>query len=316
MLLSIIMSVYNEKISEFLEALNSIQNQTYKNIEIIVIIDNPARKDIECELKKIDDSRIIYKVNKKNIGLADSMNLAANMAKGEYLVRMDADDISYPDRLQKELEQLKKTNADYVCSWFDYIDEDGKKIDKKVKFYKNEIINEMLPYNNCIHHPTVIIKKDAFFQVGGYRNFPCAQDYDLWLRLFDMGYRVTIVENVLLSYRIRESSTTSQKRVQQHYTVEYARRLLRERHKYGKDSYSTENYQMFLEKKGTLDPKKTAQWKKGMEKKQQLGRWYYFVLAVFSDFFRGIVVDAIRCRWMEIYLSRLKSLFTKRKDCS
>ncbi len=305
-LISVIMSVYNEKIEEFTQALKSIQQQSHKEIEIWVIIDNPERNDIVSVLSQLDDTRVRYIINKQNIGLALSMNLAAQKAQGKYLARMDADDISNSDRLEKELKLIKERNVDYVCSWYDVIDEEGNKKNIKTKMFRNKILNEMLPYCDTICHPTVLIKKEIFDAVGGYRNFPCAQDYDLWLRLYDSGYRAAVVEEMLLLYRVRSNSISSKKGLQQFYTAEYIKKLSMERRRKGFDSYSGENYQSFLNRKRVFDDDRISEFQQGKKDRNEKGWMAYLKLALKSNTFRKIIWNTIQCRFMKQWLNFFK----------
>ena len=108
---------------------------------------------------------------------------------------------------------------------------------KKIRFFKeytkyssNEII-KLLPYQNTIHHPTVMIKKNIIESVKGYRNFPCAQDYDLWLRLFEKNISMGILNKLLIKYRIRKNSISQSKKLKQINTVWYIRKCFWEQKK-------------------------------------------------------------------------------------
>ncbi len=102
------MSTYNETVEELKKAIDSILTQTFKNFEFIIILDNPQnyehKKVINEYLSK--DKRIIFLINESNIGLAASLNEGIENAKGDYIARMDADDISMPNRLEKEYNYL------------------------------------------------------------------------------------------------------------------------------------------------------------------------------------------------------------------
>lgn len=292
------MSVYNEKMDQFERALSSIINQNYKNIEIILVVDNPERNDVIEKILEINDSRIRCIVNKKNIGLARSMNLAAQIANGEYLARMDADDISLPERLEKEMYVIESMGADYVCAWCEHVDEQGIKKKEQSTLLMNPYVNNLLPYTNTIYHPTVMIPKHIFNSIGGYRDYPCNQDYDLWLRLYDAGYSVTVVEEILLYFCIRENSISDKKGLEQFYTAKYIQFLSKERKKKGYDSFSIENYNEFMRKKGGFNPKKIKQWKKSREVRIKNGKWSYLILiligSIYSSLYREFLLNHIR----------------------
>lgn len=249
-MLSVIMSIYNETMIEISKSVASILNQRYRNFEVIIVIDNPERHDAENFLSEIEksDSRVRHFVNNANIGLAMSMNKAASEASGNYLVRMDADDICELRRFEVQLRSIEETGADVICSDYCFIDENDKVLQISHFVPSDEDIVKNLPYNNAIHHPTVMMRKELFDVVGGYRDFPCAQDYDLWLRLLENGAKFHIVPEKLLRYRVRTNSISQSIRVKQYETLLYIRKLYNERQRKGTDSFSKENYECYLRK--------------------------------------------------------------------
>lgn len=254
---SILMSVYNETEKELAEAIESMLNQTYEFFEFIIINDNPARKDLKIILEKYGkrDNRIKIINNKQNIGLAMSLNKAAKIAHGEILVRMDADDISLPNRVEKQLYEINN-GYDLVFTPYIYIDEFSEPINSNndnMSYFSPYDIHRILPIKNIIHHPTVMMTKEIFNEAGGYRDFPCAQDYDLWLRIYDVGGKFKMINEVLLKYRIREVSISKKKKYQQKITLDYTRKLFVERVITGKDSYTKDSYNKYLIKHGVFN---------------------------------------------------------------
>ena len=123
--ISVIMSVYNG-MPYLQEAVKSILNQTYKDFEFI-IVDDASTDDSLKYLKGINDKRIKILSNEKNLGLAVSLNKALNAARGEYIARMDADDISKPERLHIQLNFMELNPQIDICgSFVSVIDENGK----------------------------------------------------------------------------------------------------------------------------------------------------------------------------------------------
>src|SRR5690625_4352531 len=118
-----------------------------------------------------------------------SLNKAATYATTEIYARMDADDISHPKRLRIQYESLLSGKYDLVFSNYTYIDEESKPIARENRYWDEEDIYKYLPTKSVIHHPTVMMTKRIFDKVSGYRNFPSAQDFDLWLRLLEKGCR-------------------------------------------------------------------------------------------------------------------------------
>ena len=101
-LFSVLMSTYNETTKELDESINSILQQTYSNFEFLIINDNPNNYELEKTLKSYKDSRIKIIHNEENLGLVKSLNNGLKYCNGQYVARMDADDISCPSRIQDE----------------------------------------------------------------------------------------------------------------------------------------------------------------------------------------------------------------------
>lgn len=253
-MISVLMSVYNETLNEIKQSLDSILSQSYTDFELIIVLDQPSYAAglalLQAYAEK--DARVRILVNEKNIGLALSMNYAAEQARGEYLLRMDADDICMPNRFQLEYDAIRTGEYDLICGNYDFIDENGALLAQKPEIYNDRQLDKLLPYRNIIHHPTVLMTAEIFRKVGGYRNYPCAQDYDLWLRMKCVGCRMHMLPEKLIQYRVRTASTTIQKRYKQSCTGEYIRKLYREKNQLA--GYSYEGYLAYLEKRRVNDP--------------------------------------------------------------
>ncbi len=225
-LVSVVMSVYNEEYEYIKASIDSILNQTYTNIELIIVCDNSNLEDTIERLAQ-SDARIKTIVHKESIGLAKAMNEAIHMADGEYIARMDADDISLSERIDKEYDYLSTHTAiDLVCTGFRYIDDEGNNIDKKRIYPRNDDrLMRSLSVGSIIAHPTVMFRKELFNRVGGYNNYLAAQDYDLWLRMRDEGARFHYIREELLLYRKRKSSVTEEKALIQSLSAHYIKEM-------------------------------------------------------------------------------------------
>ena len=209
---SVILPVFNNE--EYLtKAIKSILAQAYRDFEFLII--NDASIDNSGEILKnfaAKDKRIILINNKKQLGLTKSLNKAIRQAKGKYIARMDADDISLKNRLEKQTSFLEKNqNIAVLGSWVVLIDEKGKelKVKKTLCGYKN-ILSNIIKANPFIH-PTLVFRKDIFDKVGLYDvSFPYAQDYELMLRIAKK-YKVDNYPEVLLKYRIGADKSISVK---------------------------------------------------------------------------------------------------------
>lgn len=142
--------------------------------------------------------------------LAHALNIALSHARYDYVARMDADDISHPDRLKKQLDYLTLNNLDLVGTSVRLIDIDGKEIGVKIPPNKSRI-NKLLPYKSCFIHPTILAKKKLLLDVGGYNAGFNSEDYDLWLRLRRGNALWDNMKTPLLDYRIH--SAASQRRL-------------------------------------------------------------------------------------------------------
>lgn len=257
--ISILMSTYNETESDIRESVESMLRQTFTDYEMIVVNDNPKREDVKAILDSYNDSRIIFYQNPTNIGLAMSMNKAAELASKEtnIFARMDSDDIAEPTRLQKNYDVITSGDYDFVCSRYSYIDEKSvniRKNDKQV-YYKPELLHHAISLDpSIVHHPTVMFTREIFEKTGGYRDFPCSQDADLWLRMAENGCRFYMIDEELVRYRINPNSVSNKKWFQQQLTCNYIFELSMERiRKNGHDSYSIDNYKVYLKEHGAGD---------------------------------------------------------------
>lgn len=250
-LVSVIMSTYNEKLEYVEKAINSMLNQTWDALEIVIVIDNPENTELIGLIEKYEknNSNIIVIHNERNIGLPSSLNKALEYVNGQYIARMDADDISFPERIEKQIAFLKSNELDMVaCKKID-IDENDNIIRKNGKVVRNKRINKVLPYANFIVHPSVLMKTSMIKTLSGYRDFKASQDYDLWLRMITHGYAIGIIEEELIYYRIRQDGIGIKNAFLQRIMAEYIQSLFWEREKNSRltDSHSLEKQKKFLE---------------------------------------------------------------------
>ena len=254
---SVLMSVYREPVPYIEKAVCSILKQTFQNIELLIVLDDPGNGEARQFLSTLkSDSRVRILENKKNGGLAKSLNRLIRIARGDYLARMDADDIAFPDRIEKELKFLKENSLDMVGTGTYKIDENGSVWDKTGSdICCHKEIAAILPVQNVFVHPTIMIRRETALRQGGYRNFPVCQDYDLWLRLLTEGCSLGILNEPLLYFRRHSSSVSSQKAYTQVLVEKYIRRLYRQRLKTGHDRFSEQDLHRFLRRNRYYDQK-------------------------------------------------------------
>lgn len=220
-LVSVIMSTYNETESELSSSVFSILNQTYKNIEFIIINDNPNNDILVKFFEKISDNRIKIINNERNIGLVESLNRALKICHGSYIARMDADDISYYNRIHDQVVFLEKYNYDLVGSSVDLIDEHSHFLKHQYVPQNTAVLLRKLKRKNILPHPTWLGKRELFYELHGYRNIPSCEDYDFILRAMRQNKRIGCTNSVLLKYRIRSTSITQSNYSRQYVLSKY-----------------------------------------------------------------------------------------------
>jgi glycosyltransferase involved in cell wall biosynthesis len=209
--ISIIMSIYKPDISYLKLSINSILKQTYQNYELIIIIDEADPVTIVQEyLKELEsNNKVLLIENNINIGLTKSLNKGINIAKGEYIARIDVDDIWEYSKLQKQLLFLNQNNeCALVGSGYREIDSDGLLVpkDRHPFFYtdNNNIIKNFVKCNQFCHS-SVLIKAQALNVVGKYNEiYRYSQDYELWARIASK-YKVANLNEILVYRRVSEN---------------------------------------------------------------------------------------------------------------
>jgi glycosyltransferase involved in cell wall biosynthesis len=200
------MSVFND--SKYLEqSIKSILKQSYSNFEFIIIDDGSKDKTYEIVNRNMKmDNRIKF-FRRDHYGLASSLNFGISKAKGKYIARMDADDISHYKRFEKQVHILKNQDVDIVGSNITYIDTSGKSLGEKICFPKNDIeIKWNLLFTNPIAHSTVMMKKSIFTNRVSYNvDYKYSQDYALWNKL-SKNYKFYNIQEILLKFRLKNDN--------------------------------------------------------------------------------------------------------------
>lgn len=246
-LISVLIPTYNVEKYIF-EAITSILNQTYKNLEVIVVDDGSTDRTYEI-LTAIaaTDSRIRVYRNKENKRIVDTLNTAYSYCTGDFIARMDGDDISTPNRLEEQLSfLLKNKDIALVGSNVKMIDEDGNTIHYSRYLTKFENIQLAKKYFSPVNH-IWLAKREVYDKVGFYR-IPTVEDYDFILRAIDYGFKVSNVPGYLYFQRIRHGNTATSAGLTQRKSIEFVRKLARERTQSGSniDSYSPIALQLAL----------------------------------------------------------------------
>ncbi|PGS45139.1 hypothetical protein COC58_00160 [Bacillus cereus] len=249
-LVSVLMTTYNEKVEWIEAAIDSLLNQTYKDIEIIIAADNPKEDQIIKLLNSYNErfNQIKIIVNKKNMGLACSLNECFKIAKGKYIARMDADDVSEKDRIELQVKELKEnSHIHLITASCKYINEYNELIGEQSTGAKGPLqVKRGLKYINFIIHPSWLMRREVYETLGGYRQFECSQDYDFLLRMVSGDFNIKVSEKRLIQYRVRSNSISSSKSFKQYLIAKYIKLLHEERIRDGVDSFSLGNLDKFL----------------------------------------------------------------------
>lgn len=208
------MPVYNAE-AYLKEAIDSILSQTFSDFEFIILNDGSTDTS-ETIIKSYTDPRIRYLPNERNEGLSFTLNKGVAAAQGKYIARMDGDDISLPNRFEKQVHVLQKQGLDIVASVVRPIDSLGQLLPNwkaDVETITDQQIRNYLPKDNCVAHPTVLGKTELFKNYPYQQRQRLAEDYDLWLRLVADGYRIEKIPEPLVLHRILTTSFTRTKKV-------------------------------------------------------------------------------------------------------
>ena len=201
--ISIILPVYNAR-AYVREAVESVLAQTFTDFECIIINDG-STDGSEAILRELaaHDTRIVL-VERPNDGLVSTLNEGIGRARAGLIARMDADDVAMPERFAlQHARMVQEPELAVLGSFFNIIDRDGTII----RLYDNLPLNSatamrFVKHRCPVHHPTVMMRRDAVLKAGGYRKAFChAEDYDLWLRMSDLDYAITNLPQPLLNYR-------------------------------------------------------------------------------------------------------------------
>jgi len=227
-IISVIMGIYKDE-QHVWEAVQSILDQTYRNLEFIIINDGSPDRSPEI-VASFDDLRIRL-IHQTNHGLVYTLNKAAKLARGEFIARMDADDISMPSRFEKEMQLLiSRAKVGVVGSFFAYIDKANQPTGVVITAPTKHIdIRRSFYINNPFGHGSTIFRKEAYLQAGDYTNdYGPTEDFDMWRRLADDSWQLAIIPEVLYLYRLVASGISAQAGTVQH---KFAAKIIAEQFK-------------------------------------------------------------------------------------
>ena len=204
---SVLISVYKKEKAEYLkQALQSVINQTLKPKEIVIVKDGPLTKELdECIENFQRQHPKLFKIItfKKNRGLGLALRDGVKACKYEYIARMDSDDMSKPDRFEKQFNYLQKhPETALLGTWITEFSKDENKPDTVTKLpCIHQAIIKFAKRRNPFRHVTVVFKKSAVIQSGNYRDFLWFEDYDLFVRILQKGYIAANIPECLVNVR-------------------------------------------------------------------------------------------------------------------
>ena len=213
-LISVIMSVYNDE-KNIDKSIESIMSQTYKNLELHILDDGSNDKTWKIINKyKTEYQNIFIYRNKNNLGLTKSLNYLVNQTNGEIIARHDSDDLSHPERIEKQLNIMTKYNLDFCTTRAQIIQ--NNKITPKFSYYIPKKI--VVKYKNPFIHGTLMIKKRVIINIGMYdENFYYSQDYKLMTDLLNINSKYKILRTPYYKLNFENNISTKFKEEQKYY---------------------------------------------------------------------------------------------------
>jgi glycosyltransferase involved in cell wall biosynthesis len=240
-LISVLIPTYN--VEKFINsAIQSVINQTYSNLEIIVVDDGSTDQTYSIleKIKKSEPRLKLYK-NKNNSGIVKTLNFGLSVSKGEYIVRMDGDDLCDPSKFEIQLKfLLNNKNVDLVGCDILSIDENDKILNHIETSHSVECTKKILEFISPVLH-IWMCKKEIYTILNGYRELGGSEDYDFLLRLDALGFKFFNLPFFGYSVRIRSGNTQTSRGLYQRKIVYYIRKLYKERLRYNYDSFNVES---------------------------------------------------------------------------
>lgn len=212
-MVSAIITTYKRESSMVLRALNSILQQTLKDIEVIIVDDSPADYPFRADVKEMvlqqreshPDINIHYIQHEKNLGACAARNTGLGEASGEFIAYLDDDDEWLPEKLEKQIRLMDDPDVALVyCGRYSKDDTTNKYVEEKTEYYRGDVFKTLLDHNFIGSTSFPLIRKDALEKIGCFDVLmKSAQDYDVWLRIAK-DYRIDYIEEPLVIYHIHE----------------------------------------------------------------------------------------------------------------
>ena len=222
--ISVIMAVHNSE-ETLAESIRSILDQTYDNIEFFIILDGCTDHSIDIvERFRVKDLRIQPVVLTSCHGLAYALNVALGHARGTYIARQDADDISFSNRLERQMDFMERHPDVFLLGsaaiLLDKETGETRRLYKRSHYIRKSFTSPRRIFQTSIFHPTIFFRNEGYL----YREkFFLSQDYDFYLRLLSDNKRLYTLADPLIQYRYQPSETTAEKQYRQRLFAQAAR---------------------------------------------------------------------------------------------
>ena len=248
--ISVVMPVYREKEIFVRQAIESVLNQTFSEFDYIIILDDPSNKHLiqVVDEYKTKDKRITFYINERNLGCPLTKDKGIRLCTTEYVAIMDADDISCPERLEKQLERMQRERIDFLSGYVSVIDEDGNVLYNmdNLPVYHTDIKKKMR-VNNCMPHPAWFFRRDSYLKLNGYDDIQGCEDYDLLLRAIESGQILGNCDQIVLKYRLSNQSISRNNLYKQYFMMRYIQDCYFY-HKFSVNSFEEYESKKFTEK--------------------------------------------------------------------
>ena len=231
---SLVMATYNDQPEYLIMAIDSIIQQSFKDWELIIVDDSDDTNTIDTIDKYSEkDGRVrVIRNKEKKYGFVPALNAGLELAQGKYVGRMDGDDVSYPQRLEKEVGFLEEhQNVDVVGTQTAIIDEYGNKT-SEIKFPSNGLKFRLFQMIRCpMQHGTILMRRSLIDKGIRYDDsFKRSEDLELWLRLQKQGYQLYNIQEILYDFRIEAGYAKKRSRIHFKYNMKARQGNINRRH--------------------------------------------------------------------------------------
>lgn len=203
---SVLLSLYAKEHPEYLrQSLDSVFKQTLPADEVVLVEDGPLTPELEEVVEEYVNKYPTLKLVKisKNGGLGRALNEGLKHCSYEVVIRMDTDDICFPNRFEKQIDYMTRySDIDISSAWLSEFEDDVKNVKclKKVP-HRHDQIETYIKSRNPLNHPAVVFRKSAVERAGGYQHFPLFEDWYLWARMLVTGSKFRNIQKPLVHFR-------------------------------------------------------------------------------------------------------------------